>query len=200
MAAHYRVIASYSTVPQMLDEADFLLALVDAPSSKEGFHKRTLAASAAVVLAVCLDQGTLCVLDTAAQTALATKATKEASAFEALLSESLRRRVVRLPEVLTNSKFQLDSRSLQVQAIHALITLRNDLMHVNEEADVSDFKGEINLSAPSIKCSAPSITNRWLLVRPEEVQNFRTAVELYVQKVLFPASNTIREGKIVIRR
>src|SRR5258708_36368361 len=128
MATHCRVIASLSTVPQMLDEADFLIALCEAHRAKGDNHRKTLAASAAVVLAVCLDQGTLCVLDAAAQTAQASEALQEVAAFRALVSESLRRRVVRLPEVLTSAKFQLDSRCLHVRAIHDLITLRNDLM------------------------------------------------------------------------
>src|SRR5688500_6784876 len=119
MAKTFQLSTSYSTVPQMLDEADFLIAPRDAHARQRDHHKNTLAASAAVVLAVRLDEGTLGVLDHATQWA---RANGEAADFEALLSDSLRRRVVRLPELLTNSKFQLDSRNAQVRAIHDLIT------------------------------------------------------------------------------
>jgi hypothetical protein len=203
MALHYRFIGSFSTVEIMLDKADFLIALGEAyPTEKD-----TLAASAAIILAICLDQGTLGVLDMAVQTAQAVDAPREAAAFKALLSDSLRRRVVGLPELLTNSKFHLDKRSVQVRAIHDLITLRNDLMHVYEEADVSSFK-----DAATIKLPEPQIANPWLFVRLEGVREYRVAVGLYYQEVLSLASNSILadfdrpaqgaricEGKIVIR-
>ena len=147
-----------------------------------------------VLLAVCLDQGTLFVLDIAAQTAQAAEAPRDAAAFLALLGESLRRRVVRLPEVLTNSAFELDNRSLEVRAIHELITLRNDLMHVSEEADVADFKEWETIELPT-----PQITNRWLFVGLEEVRKYFAAVKLYI-KTYIPVSKAICKGKIVIRR
>jgi hypothetical protein len=74
-------------------------------------------------------------------------------------------------------------------------------MHVAEEAEVSDYKGDSPFSLTS-----PPITNRWFLVSLEEVREYRTAVRLYAEEVLFrwcplpPGSNGIRNGKIVIRR
>ena len=153
MTMHYRVVASFSTAPQMLAEAEFLIGLAEAHPVGVDFHQTTLAASAALILAVTLDQGTLNVLDHAAKVAQATDARRQAADIQDLLSESLRRRVIRLPEVLTNSKFQLDGTSRQVRALHDLITLRNDLMHVNEEADNLDCtidEGLLRFSPPEV--------------------------------------------------
>jgi hypothetical protein len=193
MAKDLRFVGGFSTVPAMFDNADFLLALGEANSEKQ--HQTILAASAAVVLAVCLDQGTLFVLDIADQTAHAAGAQSEVAALRALLGDKFRRRVMRLPEVLTNSTFQLAPRSPEVRAIHDLITLRNELMHVTEEADVLDFESNAPITLPAAK-----VTNRWLMVGLEEVKRYRAAVKLYVDEVLFPPANTICKGKIVIRR
>ena len=193
MAINWRIVSSFSSVPHMLDEADFLLGLCNAQATGRSSHERTLAANAAVLLAVCLDQGTLSVLDNAFRTTQAVESPRRVAEIQALNLESLRRRVVRLPSLLTNSVFQLDGRSDEVSAIHDLINLRNDLMHVTEEAAVSSVRELAN-----IEVSTPQVANRWLLVTPEEVRKYRTAVGIYVDEVLFPASGIIGKGKIVI--
>lgn len=195
MADQFRLVTHYSTVPQMVDEADFLIALSDARPIKGDLHRKTLAASAAVVLAVCLDQGTSGILDYFIQTK---RASGGAAAFQTLLSESLRQRVIRLPEVVTNSKLQLNKNSPHVFALHELISLRNGLMHIREEADIEYLNyvpGDKEIALPE-----PRINNPWFFVRLEDVQRFREAVALYAEEVLLPSAQTIRKGKIVIEK
>ena len=196
----YRIISSISTLPQMLAEADFLIELAEAQPPNGNFHRGTLAGSAAVLLAVGLDQGTLSVLDTAAQTADAIGVATAAARYRDLHQDSLRRRVVLLAEVKSSLQFRLDHRSPHVRALHDLVSLRNDLMHVTEEAGISDFEtlSDLVKIQSGLEIPSPLDANPWLSVRLDVVRAFRTAVDLYMNEVLFPPSDVIRSGTVVI--
>jgi hypothetical protein len=193
----FKLVQSLSTVPTMLDEAAALLALARGtdPAKRQ---RGTLAASAAVVLAVSLDQGTLAVLDTAARTAQAGGDRPLARSIKEKLSESLRRRVVQLPEIVTGGKFRLNGENGHVRALHDLITLRNALLHVFEEPDDTLLSLDLKTPTPAAVQRPSQVYNAWLTVRLDDVERYRTAVHVYVDEVLFPPSNQIRKGGIVV--
>jgi hypothetical protein len=177
----------------MIKDAGSLLALADSHPEL----KSTLAACASLIVAVALDQGTKTVLSSVIS---AEDDPRQADCRELMKPEesSLRRRVTRLPVVLTGGRYSLRSRSPHVDALHDLITLRNVLMHVNEDAKIQHTS--IPWPVPdgfqlSVSTSLPS--TKWFSVTPEKANAYRAAVELYAEEVLFPPSGEIQSGKLV---
>jgi hypothetical protein len=67
-------------------------------------------------------------------------------------------------------------------------------MHVTEEAaEISGWEPGLPLRV------TPGPTNRWLLVRLDEVRQYRAAVQHYTDEVMFPESNKICRATIVTR-
>jgi hypothetical protein len=198
MDEEYVAVWSLSSVPAMLDEADALLAL----AASNPIRQQTIASCSTVLLAAALDQGTLTVLARLAVIeAHQKRAGPGAAPCTVLYQESLRRRITRLPEVLTDSRLCLDARSVHVQKLHDMVSKRNELMHVIEEPEVERSQlPEEPTEEWMVNLGTPAITNPWLLLRMEDAKAFRTAVQHYVDEVLFPPKGEIKLGGIVRAR
>lgn len=101
-----------------------------------------------------------------------------------LLMHSLRRRVVGLPEVLTARRFQLKP-SKRLTALHKLVTLRNELLHIDEAATTVDGKSQaVNLNADTLEVHVPMPPDYWGGVSVVEAEFLLNTVELYLREII----------------
>lgn len=145
-----------TTFPYLLEKAKSLLSLCAGHSETADI----LSACAAIILAAALDQGTRDVLSLAALNYAMEHDIQVSDTPHAMtLRETLRKRMLHTPEVLTDGEFQLQSSSSFTEALHALISLRNELMHVADEPQVLTEDSEqvqIEDSIITVKIPTPS--------------------------------------------
>lgn len=157
----------------MLEKADALAALAERHLEDEG----TLAACIVVILAEALEQGTRTALDSMAiQIAVARELEDAENPALVLRGQSLRRRIIELPFVPSDGKLKSDSRRPELRAIHELITLRNDLMHVTEQTHVLERPIEADMDNLGFRvrtADAPVPQNQ-----PDQVRTTDDAVEM----------------------
>lgn len=194
MKRDFLAVVYLSTVPAMMDEIDALFAVAE----KNDSSAKSIAACVTVMLAAALDQGTLTVLGSASAQEMrrAGREVPGPGPCTLLYQESLRKRIVRLPEVMSRNRFRLKTESVHVTRLHDLVSARNELMHVLEDPFVEQI--QLDLDSPqNINVEMPPIVNRWLMVRIEEARAYRTAVGYYVDEVLFPPKGQIKAGTVV---
>jgi len=198
MNSELRIVLSLSSVPAMLERVDALLELANAHSE----HGALLAACAAVLLAATLDQGTKSVIASAAANRAADEGVPSSeTVYDILFTAPLRKRIILLPEVLSDGKYRLNFDSEHSHILRELIDLRNKLMHVSEKPDVlTEYSPNValDLEANTLKVDIALPSNPWLHVTLEQVRRFRATVELYVEEALFPESGQFRSGVIVL--
>src|SRR6266496_4169728 len=127
MKGEYRRLIQLSTVEQTLEKAGEVLSLAQIHTEEANL----LSACASIMLAASLEQGTRAVLEgAAARYAVENEVDISQTPYSAVRHESLRRRMVLTPQLLSDGKFRLRTRNKYVEALHDLISLRNELVHI----------------------------------------------------------------------
>ena len=195
MKSEYRVSLQISTAEQTLKKADIVLSL--AATSPE--IATTLSACAVVILAASLEQGILAALSSAAANCAAEEGVRISDTPHAPLSRSsLRRKMQEVPKVLTGGRFQLNPGSRHTKALHELITLRNKLVHIDEEALVlNESDPQVSIKDDVVKITVSLPVNPWITITLKKASTYRDAVEIYFREVLSPPAGKIRCGEIV---
>jgi hypothetical protein len=195
MSSKYRIVLQLSTVTDLLSKAKAISSLAEAHPEEAD----TLSACMAVILAAALDQGITDVLSGyVTNYAVENEVPMSATPYSAILRETLRRRMQHMPEILTNGRFQLNPDSPHTQALHELIGLRNELMHVSDKARVlTETSNEVQIEGSILTISVPLPQSLWSTVTIEQVRNYQTALDIYFSEILFPESGEIRTGRIV---
>ena len=210
MSEKFTAAIAFTTVPELLKGAGRLAELAaqhpeDAP---------VLAACITVMLGEVLEQGTLTELShSALHEAEGNPKNIKITASARLREQSVRVRMVRLPEILSKGAFRLDKDSPHVKALHDLINHRNLLMHVNEPSQivskdqdrVTEFRfepdgGTRNSTAATNSDGKMVISDEdgnliferdiklykspWTTITLEQAIIYRRAVELYAQEIL----------------
>lgn len=179
------VVLQSSSWPEMLQMADEILAL----AKEQKKPARALAACATVILAATLEQGVMDKLQfTIKNYAVKNKVDASETPFSKLTEESLRHRMVKLPRILSDGKYQLDPNSEVVRALHELVSVRNELLHLKDDVEfmqvprdeiVIEDDGGITITIPVRLPKFP-----WANLLVEQAQEFREAVALYFKEVL----------------
>ena len=108
-------------------------------------------------------------------------------------------RMIEFPELRTNGELVLDRRTREVSLLHELISLRNHLVHVRNDAIfLESTDSRISLEGNTLTVVVDEVpTTPWLSVTLEKAQAIREALEIYYHEVLFPSDREIRPGRIV---
>jgi hypothetical protein len=197
MKSKYKFVLQLSTVQYIINKAkDISLLAGSQPENADA-----LAACVAVMLATALDQGTRDVLSgRMVNYAYEHDISYSDTPYTAILKDTPRKRMQQMPEVLTDGRFKLKFNCPHVQALHDLINLRNQLLHISDEPQVFDENSDkVNITNDGIKISLSEsdIKFLWSNVTLEQVQKYQTAVDIYFREVLFPENGEIRNGQIV---
>src|SRR6266566_4673170 len=129
----YRVFAALSTVPQTLAVADELLGLA---RKSDASDPHPLAACTAVVLASALAQAIHLRLRMEAKSVSFETgiALEDTDPWRLSRREvPFQRKLLGLPEVCSHGLFELQRNAPELRALSELITLRNQLVHIEEE-------------------------------------------------------------------
>jgi hypothetical protein len=191
----YRVSLLLSSMPQMIERLDGLLAL--AAESPE--HAKTLAACTVILMAAVLDEGTQACLSNAAAIYAADLDVDPADTeFAIAQNHSLRRRMMEVPELCTDGKLRLDRSKPAVSRLHSLISVRNRLVHIREDAVVLDNTDpSVCFEGNELRIVVDPPSNPWDSVALEEALSMRAALKLYYDEVLSTFGQEIHPGEIV---
>lgn len=176
-----RAQMSFSTFPQTLKQAENVLQLAEERSEDH----TPLAACATIMLATALAQMISISLDGHA-TFERTERKCELNDTEAgrTAMGTLRHQMTELPKILSRGRYELDSGNPAVRALHRLIDLRNELVHVSEKTIVErspqtyvSSEGEHRVKLKG----GPLPQNPWVGVSIEGARKFQRAVVAYVE-------------------
>ncbi len=196
----YRAIVTVSSAPQTLEAATRLAELSEAPDDTDN----PIPACVAVLLASALAQG----IHTRLRTEAHQQAFQTSTAIEdtdpwrlSLQNVAFRKKLLELPRVCSLGRFALRPDSLHVQALENLVTLRNRLVHIEEEpSELAGVEVQVDASgARSLEIQVPVPKNPWLAVRLPEAHKFRTAVTTYFDQVLDVSAENYVEGELLRR-
>jgi hypothetical protein len=123
-----------------------------------------------------------------------------------LMRASLKRRVLELPELLTDKEMQINRKSPKVRALCELIDFRHSLLHAREGMHRKnifiEWDGEndpqINLDE-LMGSELKSIRPRWDVLTLADANKFKMSVLAYDREVLSPAPENIKPGEIIKR-
>lgn len=158
-----------------------------------------LVASAIIILAAALEQATRSVLsDEAKRIAMEEEINYSETLPGKLYKKSLWLRIESIPLVLTHGQFRLISENPIAEQLRELVTLRNRLVHINEEAiHLIGPNEQVRIEDDHVIVKVPVPVNPWGEVTLAKAEGFRNAVNTYFQEVLLPESGQIASGTII---
>lgn len=176
-------VISLSTVETTRGEARKLLKLCE--KNKES--QSALAGCCIILLAAALDQSTSTILkDKAMNQVNAENDIFEETESGKLSKESLRTRFLSLPFILSEGKYDINRNSQYTKLIHDLISLRNQLAHVEElplTIPNSKVKIAFNQNGETSNISCPVPQNPWTNITFKKAEKIQEAVDIYFKEV-----------------
>jgi len=185
----FHAVYAISSVPKQIESAEVLLTLADLHPD----HDNLLACCAAVVLATALEQGVKTQLQLQFFEAMTIdKDEKRGARIGRLLDGSAWERVCGLPELLSAGALRPSSHRYW-SSLRELVSLRNRLVHVNDEvrdighleADVSEAGHEMTVSRSEFNpVDLPAPRNPWDELSVAQGRDFLVAVAAYLNEVI----------------
>jgi hypothetical protein len=180
----YRVVAAISWYPTRFEQAKAVLENVRTGHP----HADVYPAVSALLLAVGLEDA---IRSKIAERVANGKVVGQSShAYESIQSASLRQRMTGLAQVVGRGFFGAPANRTQARALHGLVSLRNELLHIEEavhELDEHHEKVAIDDDVMTVRLELP--TDPWSSVSVANVTTFVEAVDRYDQEVLRPLSD-----------
>lgn len=106
--------------------------------------------------------------------------------FGLIRDESLRTRMTILGEAVGEGFFRSKQRS---DALHALVTLRNKLLHVEHNVhELEEESDKMIVDADHVGITLNLPTDLWTTVTRQQAEAFQTALDEYIELVLKPLS------------
>jgi hypothetical protein len=176
--------------------------VIRAAENATGRAQESLCGCAAVLLAVALEQATTgCLAGGAANSVAADGAKFDETTEYELLKLCFRLRVLRLPELISSDRLALNPRNDHTVAIHELITVRNELLHLRDEPltlkvsddAVSEVDGLLKVDA-----SIPIPKDPWDSITLRRVRRFEAAVAAYFREVIDSENGQLQASDLLL--
>lgn len=98
----------------------------------------------------------------------------------------------------SEGKYKLNPRSSRIVTLHELITVRNKIVHIDEDVHVfTELHSDVSIEDNKLKVSLTLPKSPWQEIGLKQVQGYRDSVNAYFEQVLFPSSGTLRIGDIL---
>lgn len=197
MEDKYHVILNVSLAHATLSKAQTVLSVAQTHPE----IANTFSACAVLLLAAALEQGIKSRLDFVAKSTAFEENIQPSATKAGMLSEkSIRVKMVGLPRLLSDDRFELIPNNPDVKNLHKLISLRNSLLHINEPSEhlmTPDHRIIVDDEAKKMYVIVPKPTNEWDMVSLKDVEEFQSAVSAYFSEVLTPGSRKVKSGLII---
>jgi hypothetical protein len=203
---------SITSFPQTMARARELLDI----AQKLPEHSNTLAAAATIFLVTALEQSIdssleIEITQSRSQLASGKVNPQHVAKLDDFNNSTLRNRMAHLPNVLTRGKSDLNPNDPHLKLLHKMISIRNKLTHISEEAHVvpiENVKDEQHFEEPTTQCEVAlgdrtfpvQIPDSWFrpagsdVLTIELVEGFYEATELYeraIYNIFVESSNEI---------
>lgn len=183
MSKNYVAVLSLSYYPRRIAEAKRLLNVAD-----QNPDDRIFPAVASLMVAVALEDGIRSIIADRCANADATGISRHH--FRPIRAVSLRKRMTGLADIVRQDFFSSLKRSVQAKALHSLVTLRNDLLHLDEMVGTFDEHSDsMIVTGAAVKLTYEMPQDPWSKVSKEDSRHFGAAVDCYVNEVLDPLSD-----------
>ncbi|MGI6365624.1 MAG: hypothetical protein ACOX2G_07895 [Bacillota bacterium] len=155
----------------------------------------TLLASIIILLIAALEQGTrTCLLYHAGMHALENKLKVTSTKYYKFINSSIRRRLIAIPELLSDNELRLNNFNKHVRTLHSCISLRNNLVHctdyvsTSKVSEVTDYTVEWGEQS-KIRLAIPTelINSTWENVSRKESESCLAAVNKYFEDIIDPS-------------
>jgi hypothetical protein len=104
-----------------------------------------------------------------------------------------------ITHLLSDDKFRLDLNHRLSKCLRELIKTRNKLVHIKETAvHLIGPNDQVRVENNGVIIYLPLPKKPWSSITLEKVKSFRESVDVYFREVLFPDSEEISNGSIVI--
>lgn len=155
----------------------------------------TLLASTIILLIAALEQGTRsCLLYHAGMYALENNLKVTSTKYYKCINSSIRRRLIVIPELLSNNELRLNNFNKHVRTLHNCIGLRNNLVHctdyvsTSKVSEVTDYTVEwVEQSKIQLGIPIELINTTWENVSRKEAESCLAAVNKYCEDIIDPS-------------